>query len=162
MFMQLYEALAIHVSTWRAENYKHEDYPAVAEILEWASNPDVPNFRLRKPQLRALETYWYLRLRENTPHIFELYQSLFPKKKDLLEAFGIPEEAFSRADYDLNTLVQAIRTDAGFVKEFRLNALRESYGDGEPPPNPIITICSGRGWKRRKPIISRVYSRSSA
>ena len=62
---------------------------------------------------------------ENTPHIFDLYQSLFPKKKDLLEAFGIPEEAFSRSDYDLDTLVVSIRNDADFVKEFRLETVRE-------------------------------------
>ena len=77
----------------------HDTYPAVAEILEWAAEPDVPNFRLRKPQLRALETYWYLRLVENTPHIFDLYQSLFTKKKDLFEAF-------SGADYDLDTFAR--------------------------------------------------------
>ena len=56
--MQLYEALAMHVAEWRESGYQHEEFPAIAEILEWASNPDVPNFRLRKPQLRALETYW--------------------------------------------------------------------------------------------------------
>jgi hypothetical protein len=67
--MQLYEALAKWVAAWREENSRHDDYPAIAEILEWASDPDVPNFRLRKPQLGALETYWYLRLRENTPQI---------------------------------------------------------------------------------------------
>jgi hypothetical protein len=40
--MQLYEALAMHVAAWRAEGYNHEESPAIAEILEWASNPDVP------------------------------------------------------------------------------------------------------------------------
>ena len=79
--MQLYEALSMHVATRREENYMHDEFPAIAEILEWARQPDVPNFRLRAPQLRALETYWYLRPVEETPHIFDLYQSLFPKKK---------------------------------------------------------------------------------
>jgi hypothetical protein len=46
--MQLYEALAKRVAAWREENYGHEPYPAIAEILEWASEPEVPNFRLRK------------------------------------------------------------------------------------------------------------------
>jgi hypothetical protein len=141
--MQLYEALATHVGEWRESGYQHEEFPAIAEILEWASNPDVPNFRLRKPQLRALETYWYLRLRENTPHIFELYQSLFPKKKDLLEAFGIPEAAFSRADYDLDTLVEAIRTDTDFVKEFRLEAVRETILLDYP--SYILALAMGAG-----------------
>jgi hypothetical protein len=104
--MQLYEALAQNVAAWREENYMHDDYPAIAEILEWARQPDAPVFRLRAPQLKALETYWYLRLAENTPHIFDLYQSLFPKKKDLLEAFGISDEAFACADYDIDSLVE--------------------------------------------------------
>lgn len=117
--MQLYEALARRVAAWREESYRHEEYPAIGEILEWASDPDVLYFRLRKPQLRALETYWYLRLRANTPHVFDLSQSLFTKKKDLLEAFGIPEDALSRTDHDLDTLVESIQADPGFVKEFR-------------------------------------------
>jgi type III restriction enzyme len=141
--MQLYEALAMHVAAWRDEGYPHEDYPAIAEILEWASNPDVPNFRLRKPQLRALETYWHLRLREHTPHIFDLYQSLFPKKKDLLDALGIPEEAFSRADYDLQALVRAILDDPEFVREFRLEALRETLA--LEYPSYILALAMGAG-----------------
>jgi type III restriction enzyme len=141
--MQLYEALAMHVATWREAGYQHEEFPAIAEILEWASDPDVPNFRLRKPQLRALETYWYLRLRENTPHIFDLYQSLFPKKKDLLEAFGIPEEAFSRADYDLDILIESIRNDADFVKEFRLDTVRETILLDYP--SYILALAMGAG-----------------
>lgn len=141
--MQLFEALAQRVAGWREENYKHEDYPAIAEILEWASNPGVPNFRLRKPHLRALETYWYLRLVENTPHIFDLYQSLFSKKKDLLEAFGIPDEAFSRADYDLDTLIGSIKNDPVFVKEFRLEAVRETLTLDYP--SYILALAMGAG-----------------
>jgi len=70
--MYLHKALAQHIAAWREENYKQEEYPAISEILEWVRNPDVPLFKLRSPQVRALETYWYLRLVENTPHIFDL------------------------------------------------------------------------------------------
>ena len=52
--MQLFEALALHVAAWREEGYKHDEFPAIAEILEWAPRPEVPTFRLRAPQLRAL------------------------------------------------------------------------------------------------------------
>jgi hypothetical protein len=141
--MQLYEALSMHVAAWREDGYKHEEYPAIAEILEWASNPDVPNFRLRAPQLRALETYWYLQLVEETPHIFDLYQSLFPKKKDLLEAFGISDEAFSRADYDVDSLVESITNDPDFVKEFRLEAVRETLVLDYP--SYILALAMGAG-----------------
>lgn len=47
--MQLFEALSMHVAARREDGYKHEAYPAIAEILEWARQPDVPNFRLRLP-----------------------------------------------------------------------------------------------------------------
>jgi type III restriction enzyme len=141
--MQLYEALSAHVAVWREDGYKHDEFPAIGEILEWARRPDVPNFRLRKPQLRALETYWYLRLVEETPHIFDLYQSLFPKKKELLEAFGISDEAFSRADYDLDSLVESIRHDADFVKEFRLEAVRETLTLDYP--SYILALAMGAG-----------------
>jgi hypothetical protein len=44
----------------------------------------------------------------------------------LSEAFGIPEEAFSRADYDLDTLVESIQNDSDFIKEFQLDTVRET------------------------------------
>lgn len=141
--MHLYEALKQRVKAWREDNYAHEEYPAIGEILEWVRNTDVPLFRLRKPQIRALETYWYLRLIENTPHIFELYQSLFPKKKDLLEALGIPDEAFSQADYDLDSLLSSIRNDADFVKQFKLEAIRETLILDYP--SYILALAMGAG-----------------
>ena len=78
--MHLYEALAARVEEWRQKQYAQDEFPAIAEILEWARNPDVSTFRLRAPQVRALETYWYLRLVEKTPHIFDLYKSLYQNK----------------------------------------------------------------------------------
>src|SRR3990172_6389460 len=141
--MQLYEALSMHVTAWREDGYKHDEFPVIAEILEWARQPDVPAFHLRAPQLRALETYWYLRLVEETPHIFDLYQSLFPKKKELLEAFGISDEAFSRADYDLDILLESIKNDADFVKEFRLEAVRETLTLDYP--SYILALAMGAG-----------------
>ena len=141
--MQLYEALSIHVTAWRDDGYKDEKFSAIAEILEWAHQPDVPTFRLRAPQFRALETYWYLRLIEKTPRVFDLYQKLFPKKKDLLEAFGIPDEAFSRADYDLDALVKIILNDPEFVKKFRLEAVRETLALDYP--SYILALAMGAG-----------------
>lgn len=141
--MQLYEVLSMNVAAWREENYQHNEFPAIAEILEHARQPDVPAFRLRAPQLRALETYWYLRLMEETPHIFDLYQSLFPKKKDLLEAIGISDEAFARADYDLDSLLEFIKNDVDFVKEFRLEAVRETLILDYP--SYILALAMGAG-----------------
>ena len=58
--MHLYEALSLKVADWRNRKYAHEQFPAIGETLEWAANPDVSSFRLRTPQLRALDVYWYL------------------------------------------------------------------------------------------------------
>lgn len=33
----LYQALAARVDTWRAENYARDDFPAIREILEFAT-----------------------------------------------------------------------------------------------------------------------------
>ncbi len=141
--MQLFEALSKQILGWREKDYLHEEYPAIAEILEWARQPDVPNFHLREPQLRALETYWYLRLVEKTPHIFDLYQKLFPRKKELLEAIGIPDEAFSRYDYELDQLLNSIRINANFVKEFHLEAVRETLT--LEYPSYILALAMGAG-----------------
>ncbi len=72
----LYELLKIKVNEWRTRDYPHAEYSSIGEILEWAGNPEGSGFRLRPPQQRALETYWYLRLIEGTPHIVDLYRRL--------------------------------------------------------------------------------------
>src|SRR5206468_3154809 len=76
----LHDRLAPLVKTWRDAGYPCELFPAIAEVLEWARDPESGHLRfLRAPQLQALETYWYLRLIERTPHILALYQRLFPQ-----------------------------------------------------------------------------------
>jgi len=144
--MHLYEALASRVSRWRSEHYPCEPYPAIAEILEWATNPDVSAFRLRGPQLRALETYWYLRLVLGTPQISELYKSIFNPEDDpdvFLQAFGIPDEAFKKAKYNFKRLFQSIRADDAFVKEFRLESQRETLT--LEYPSYILALAMGAG-----------------
>ena len=86
--MHLYEALAGEVDAWRENGYPHPDYPVVEEILRWAAAPDGAGFRLRPPQVRALETYWYLRLVRGTPHVLDLYRSLFPQTTEIMAASG--------------------------------------------------------------------------
>lgn len=77
----LHQALAERIKGWRDQDYPCKDYPAISEILEWACGHQTGNLRyLRRPQFRALETYWCLRLIEKTPHVFELYQKLYPKQ----------------------------------------------------------------------------------
>ena len=74
----LYEAIEERVTAWRGAHYPCAKYPAIGEILEYAVLPESDNLRfLRRPQLRALETYWYLRLVEGTPRISETVCPLF-------------------------------------------------------------------------------------
>ena len=47
---------------------------------------------LRKAQYRALETYWYLRLVQDTPRIIKLYEQLFPTARERREAMGLNAE----------------------------------------------------------------------
>ena len=129
MSANLYERLAEKVGAWRERRYPVETHPTIAEILDWAREPEGSGFRLRPPQLRALETYWYLRLVEDTPHIFDLYERIFPPEDDpdaLLKAIGVPVEAFQKAKYSLPGLWKRIRIDDDFCHEFRLEALRET------------------------------------
>jgi hypothetical protein len=55
--MHLYDALSNSVDDWRKENYAHDHYDIISEVLEWARSPEGEGFRLRPPQIRALETY---------------------------------------------------------------------------------------------------------
>lgn len=79
--MHLHRQIAARVEEWRSRGYACEEYPAIAEIMEWALEPESGNLRfLRRAQLQALETYWYLRLIEKTPHIFDLYLRTYPQR----------------------------------------------------------------------------------
>lgn len=83
------------VEEWRNKDYKC-DYPTISEILNFSiveSETGEKALRyLRKAQFEALETYWYLRLVEKTPHVFELYKKLYDDHIKLLKALGIPTE----------------------------------------------------------------------
>jgi type III restriction enzyme len=141
----LYEALARRVDEWRAGGYPTAKHPAVAEIFEWASDADTGSLRyLRRPQLRALETYWYLRLVEGTPRIFDLYQRLFPTTPDLLDALGLGSPALVReALGGLPPLWARIRSDDAFVRQYDLEALRETLT--LEYPSYILALAMGAG-----------------
>jgi predicted nucleotidyltransferase len=143
----LFEALTEPVALWRSEGYPHDAYPAIAELLEWAGETDEGELRyLRRPQVRALETYWYLRLVEATPHIADLYTKLFPaadNTEGFLEALGVPEPAFRAANYDLERLFDRIRDDDDFVRSHRLQALRETLTLDYP--SYILALAMGAG-----------------
>jgi hypothetical protein len=118
----------------------------MGEIFEWARDPETGVLRfLRKPQLRALETYWYLRLVEDTPHIFALYQKLFPHRSELLKALGLTTPEITRLvlDQSFDVLWERIKTDDEFVKKYRLDSVRETLTLGYP--SYILALAMGAG-----------------
>lgn len=73
--MNLYGLLKTKVKEWRGSDYQ-SDFSVIREIFDFAfvgrQNNEKRLRYLRPPQFEALETYRYLRLKEDTPHIFDL------------------------------------------------------------------------------------------
>jgi len=147
--MNLNENLKIRVNDWRKNNYR-SDFSTIREILEYNFlDTENHNLRyLRKAQFEALETYWYLRLVENTPHIFDLYKKYF-KSENILEVLNINltdedlrKIAFSNGG-GIDTVFKKIKEDNGFVKKYRLEGLRESLFLDYP--SYILALAMGAG-----------------
>ncbi len=129
--MNLYELLKIKTQKWREEGYKCK-YPAIAEIFDYnfvdsGYNQQTSRF-LRKVQFEALEVYWYLRLKENTLHIFDLYKKYFGGR-ELFEALGLESLIENLPDNFIDNsfiekTIEQIKNDDEFVKKYRLEGLR--------------------------------------
>ncbi len=139
-----------NVNEWRKNDYKC-DYPAISEILNYSffeSESGDKSLRfLRKAQFEALETYWYLRLVEKTPHIFELYRKLYEDNFDFLKALGI---SLSQEDLikllsvgEIDKIFEKIKSDDEFVKKYRLEVVRESIT--LKYPSYILALAMGSG-----------------
>lgn len=153
----LYERIAARVTKWRDAGYPHERYQAIGEILEFQVDPDGGLRYLRATQLRALETYWYLRLAENTPRVIDLYRELYPTTTELLTALGITAQELK--DRALDSSVEALlnaeqlryqmiftNTDAVSAAEIQktLRQLGFTAGEGgaaSPRPEQLAMFC---------------------
>ena len=123
----LHQHLETKVKQWREANYLCEEFPAIAEVLKFQTLDSSDLRFLRLPQLRALETYWYLRLIEKTPHVFEIYQKAFnSNKRELREVLGVSRDAYDEVDEDMDALWARIKQDEAFAKSYKLDVLRES------------------------------------
>ncbi len=144
--VHFHQQIAHCVDAWRAGSYPAPDYPAIAEILEWARDIDsgIPRY-LRTPQIRALETYWWLRLVEGTPHVFTLYQKLYPNPADLIDALGLGSPDITKlvVGQPLNLLWDRIGSDDVFVKEHHLESVRETLM--LEYPSYILALAMGAG-----------------
>lgn len=150
---ELYEILAERVAEWRKAGYPCP-YPTIGEILEFAIEGEAEekpfplsgNLRyLRAPQLRALETYWYLRLVEGTARVETLYERMFARPSDRRKALGLDEKVFAEVveNEGIEGLLRLIRTDDAFVVQHRLEALRE--GLFLDYPSYILALAMGAG-----------------
>jgi type III restriction enzyme len=144
----LHQIIASRVQQWREAGYPC-DFPTLAEILEYQEHFIAPGTKalrfLRKPQVRALETYWYLRLVENTPHIFDLYKRTYPKQSELLAVLGLASNEIKSLALDegIDYLWERIRTDDTFVHSFKLESLRETLVLDYP--SYIFALAMGAG-----------------
>ena len=142
----LHELLAERVAAWRADGYPSPEAPAIAEVLEWArADGDGSTRFLRAAQLAALETYWYLRLVEHTPGILALYRKLYSSQRDLRVALGLTADALRDLveESGLDALIERVKHDDQLVKDFKLEALRESLTLDYP--SYILALAMGAG-----------------
>lgn len=128
--MHLHEEIAVRVKRWREGGYP-SDHLTIAEIFEYATDEGGTLRYLRLPQFHALETYWYLRLLEGAPHVFELYKSLHKKQSELLAALGLDQDGIrnhrvGQAVDDQETLSYGVcrRNGGGFKSGTRPDTFR--------------------------------------
>jgi len=145
--MALYHVLKSKVADWKRSHYVC-DFPIISEIFDFNFNLETGNLRyLRKAQFEALETYWYLRLVERTPHIFDLYKKLYEDPVELFKALNI---SISQEDLikimskgGIDSIFEKIKTDDDFVREYKLEALRETLSLSYP--SYILALAMGAG-----------------
>ena len=128
--MNLFEILVEKTKEWRDNNYQSDDFPAISEILLFAKEDSKLRF-LREPQFRAMEVYWYLRIKQNTPDFISLYKTMFPKRSDFLQALNIDKkEEIKQMIFDDEDYLERIKTDDEFVKRNNLESFKESLDAG--------------------------------
>lgn len=148
MTLSLYSTLKSKVLEWRKNNYQ-SNYSIISEIMDFNLDPSTGNLRfLRKAQFEALETYWYLRLIEKTPHIFDLYKKLF-QQEDLLNALNIKlsDEDWRKiaiSGNGINSIFEKIKADDNFVKKYKLEALRETLSLSYPSYTLALAMGAGK------------------
>ena len=145
--MTLHEKLRTKVTEWREVKYE-SDYPAISEILDYNYCSETQLLRyLRKAQFEALENYWYLRLKEGTPHIFDLYRHFYTDPIELLTSLGVPTESQEILKLALSggidSIFARIKSDDAFVKNYRLEAVRETLALAYP--SYILALAMGAG-----------------
>ncbi len=145
--MTLHDKLKTKVAEWHDCEYESE-YTAISEILDYNYDSETQSLHyLRKAQFEALENYWYLRLKEGTSHIFDLYKRFYTSPIELLTSLGIPTESQEVLKLALSggidSIFEKIKSDDAFVKNYRLEAVRETLALAYP--SYILALAMGAG-----------------
>ena len=140
----IFQHLQVDVQKWREGGYISKDFSAISEILLWSKDETGQLRYLREAQFNALETYWYIRLILKTPKLLDLYQKYFPKKSDLVTAFGIPKSnEITNMLIDGEDPFEKIKVDINFAKNLELDSLHESLNLNYP--SYILALAMGAG-----------------
>jgi len=142
----LHQKITALVNDWKSSGYYSEEYPAISEMLEYFLDSETGSTRyLRYPQIRAIETYWYLRLKLQTPHILQLYNSIYDGKRQMREALGLTHDDIRDyiEDHGFDSLLDKIKEDDAFVKNYKLESIRESLMLDYP--SYIFALAMGAG-----------------
>lgn len=145
--MSLFNILKSKATEWRRNNYQ-SNYPTISEIFDFNFDQETGNLRfLRQAQYEALEVYWYLRLIEETPHIFDLYKKLYDEPVELFKALNI---VISQDDLikimskgGIDAVFEKIKEDDDFVRRYKLETLRETIS--LIYPSYILALAMGAG-----------------
>lgn len=136
--------LSERVNEWRKEGYLCDEYPLISELLDYQKEGKYSSRYLREAQFKALEIYWYLRVKQNTKPCFELYNDIY-KTSELLDQFNLKDDAINNyvLDNGINALWQKVMDDGEFVKKYKLYTLQEvlklTY------PSYIFALAMGAG-----------------
>lgn len=142
----LHRLIADQAAIWQEAGFPHEEFPLIAEILDFQFASDRSLRWLRAAQVEALVTYWYLRLVKGTPHILDLYEELHESKSAFREALRLDSKEITNflLDEGQRALFERIRTDDVFVKTYKLESLRESLLLDYPSYILALTMGAGK------------------
>ncbi len=145
----LFDSLKQSVTEWRKSGYACKDYPLIGEILSWQKETredDFATFKfLREPQFLALEVYWYVRLKLETPHVIDLYKKYYGNdKKDFFDVLGVSISRDALEWAEIDGVIERVKNDGDFVKEKRIEALHEAVNLDYPSYILALTMGAGK------------------
>lgn len=143
----LFKRLQSEAEKWRSEGWPCEE-PFIGEILRWqfAGDPadNVLKF-LRWPQFRALEVYWMLRFKFGTPHILNLYRTIYADDTvGFGSALGLSLPPAALKLLDVQDIEDRIRKDEEFMQEYGSDQLREALSLQYPSYIFALTMGAGK------------------